>query len=70
MANLNDILDSMNNLSIGEQETLMNILTHRLSERRRASHTCSAEIAVAIPAKSGSKTIDEIDIMGEIGGDE
>ena len=67
MASLNEVLDAANNLSIDDQEALVNILRYRVAERRKAPKTRSAEFdALSAPKTLSSKSIEVDDILNEI----
>ena len=69
MTSFSEILDAAGNLSIDEQETLLEILQHRVAERNRAQLVRDVEAARAEFAEGRAKTATVREIMDEVGGE-
>jgi hypothetical protein len=69
MTTFSEILDAANGLSLDEQETLLDILQHRIAERNRAQLVRDVGEGRVEFANGDVKPTTVKDIMDEVGGE-
>jgi hypothetical protein len=69
MVTFSDVVDATDNLSVEEQETLVEILRRRIAERNRADLACDVADARAEFRAGNTQTSSVDDIMGEVRGE-
>jgi hypothetical protein len=69
MVRFSDIVDAANELSVDEQETLLEVLRHRIAERNRARLVDEVAEARAEFAAGQARTASVQEIMDEVNGE-